>query len=125
MVKPSQIFNTRAAKQRASAPGFLTMISKPHFLLAITWALQICQRLEWPNGACQGIAQSLSVTTAAVELILNGLKHILHDNVFQEMFEMLTLCWKTITWNIKTYYVREGHQHDFQEVRQPMLLPVT
>jgi len=54
-------------------------------------ALEICQRLERLNASCQGIAQSLSGTTAAVEIIMNDLKHLRDDNVFQQMFENVNL----------------------------------
>lgn len=79
--------NNFSAEQRASASGFVTMISKPDFLLAITMALEICRRLEKLNAACQGVAQSLSGTTAAVKIIVDDLKQIRNDDVFQQMFE--------------------------------------
>ena len=87
-VSDSEYFS---AEQRASASGFLTMISKPDFLLAITMALEICQRLERLNAACQGIAQSLSGTTAAVDLIVNDLRKLRDDDVFQQMFGNVNL----------------------------------
>src|SRR6218665_2613188 len=80
-----------SAEQRSTASGFIAILTKPNFLLGVTMALEICNRLEKVNAACQGISQSLTGATAAVELIVNDLRKLRTEDVFQQMFEKVNL----------------------------------